>query len=139
MKKQTILLAALLAACAFGSCSKNEDHVIKQQKAQVWATSSTEKVLQNRTDLYPESVRTEKISVFAARGEYESAQVIITGGSSEVTYEISANDLTGGSETFSKDNISLYHEKYAEVAKITKTRPHPRAFIRTRLYPTKRL
>lgn len=135
MKKQTTLLAALLAACAFGSCAKNEDPVIQQKKAQVWATSSTEKVLQNRTDLYPESVRAEKISVFAARGEYESAQVIITGGSSEVTYEISANDLTGGSETFSKDNISLYHEKYAEVAKNYENTSAPAGFYPDALVP----
>ena len=135
MKKQTTLLAALLAACAFGSCSKNEDHVIKQQKAQVWATSSAEKVLQNRTDLYPESVRAEKISVFAARGEYESAQVIITGGSSEETYEIAANDLMGGGETFSKDNISLYHEKYAEVAKNYENTSAPAGFYPDALVP----
>ena len=60
MKKQTTLLAALLAACAFGSCSKPDDPIAPQKGAQVWATSSTEKVLQNRTDLYPESVRAEK-------------------------------------------------------------------------------
>lgn len=135
MKKRTSLLAALLAACAFGSCSKNEDYVIQQQKAQVWATSSTEKVLQNRTDLYPESVRAEKISVFAARGEYESAQVIITGGSSEETYEIAANDLMGGGETFSKDNISLYHEKYAEVAKNYENTSAPAGFYPDALVP----
>lgn len=135
MKKQAILLAAFLTVCAFGSCSKNDDPAVAQREARVWATSATEKVLQNRTDLYPEEAQAEKISVFAARGEYESAQVIITGGSAEETYEISANDLTGGGDAFSKSNISFYHEKYAEVAKNYENTSAPAGYYPDALVP----
>ena len=135
MKKQTALLAALLAGCVFASCGQSSAPVTPYRSADVWTVSATEKILQNRTDLYPASERSEKISVFAARGEYESAQVIITGGSKEETYEISANDLAGGGQIFSKDNISLYHEKYAEVAKNYENTSAPAGFYPDALVP----
>jgi hypothetical protein len=57
-----------------------------------------------------------EISLWAARGEYESFQVVVRaagGGLKNVTVEIS--DLTGPRSRISKTNLTLYREHYIQV------------------------
>ncbi len=84
----------------------------------IWATYATEKILQDRTDLYDSVRLPAEVTVEACKGEYESAQIILTAKEDVAAYnaEIVA-DLTGpDGATFPKANIDLRHEKYIDVS-----------------------
>ncbi len=110
----TGILIISLAAC--------KNNTTPVTKVDFWSTYATEKVLQ----AYPkekDSTKGEfkgpkfdaKIDIFAARGEYESAQIIMSAKTAVESYDVSIGDLSSSKGTFSKDNVIVYHQKYIDV------------------------
>ena len=126
MKKRiaTCLLSLLLvfSACSGGgenssSGNNNNNTPVGNGEVEIWTTYATEKVLQDRTDIYDDVRMPASLSVEACKGEYEGAQVIMT-AISDVEYytaEITSNLVSATGDVFSKENVSLYHQKYMKV------------------------
>ena len=113
MKKVlSVLLAGVLLGglCACGGKSEN--------KVEVWTCSSNTKVLRGR-----EYETDSKIfSVRAFRNESESAQIILSPEKDVASYSVALGDLkSAAGETLSKENFSVYHQKYILVEKIIDT------------------
>ncbi len=118
MKKRlaTLLMCLPLALTGCGSAGY-VDASAAGEAVDVWSTYATEKILQDRTDLYDSVRLPAEVTVEACRGEYESTQIILTAQQNVSAYnaEVVA-DLTGpDGATFPKDNIDLRHQKYIEV------------------------
>lgn len=118
MKKRlaTLLMCLPLALTGCGSAGY-VDASAAGEAVDIWSTYATEKILQNRTDLYDSVRLPAEVTVEACRGEYESTQIILTAQENVSAYnaEVVA-DLTGpDGATFPKDNIDLRHQKYIEV------------------------
>ena len=106
----------IFSACTGGD---NKSGAVSAEPGDVdiWSTYATEKILQDRTDLYEDVRMPAQVVVEACKGEYESAQIILTASKDVAAYnaEVVA-DLKGAEgKTFSKENISLRHQKYIEV------------------------
>jgi len=127
MKKRiaTCLLSLLLvfSACSGGGensssgNNNNNNTPVGNGEVEIWTTYATEKVLQDRTDIYDDVRMPASLSVEACKGEYEGAQVIMT-AISDVEYytaEITSNLVSATGDVFSKENVSLYHQKYMKV------------------------
>lgn len=110
IKKQPLVLAALLGAgmifSSCGSAAKNTD-------AEIWTAPAVEKILQDRE--YDLGQYGDTVSVFAAKGEYEGAQIILT-PEADSEYDLTLSDLsTAGGDIFQAENILAYHQKYIDV------------------------
>ncbi|MEH2006494.1 DUF4091 domain-containing protein [Nostoc sp.] len=70
-------------------------------------------------------VSTSSVKIFAAKGEYESFQLVIQAPASELTnVNVSVSDLFGSNnQTIGKNNITLYREHYVYVSHSS---PNPR-------------
>lgn len=119
MKKfLSVVCAIVLCMGLFAGCAPDSDPGGGAGgQAGVWTAYSTRKILQNRQDLYEGETKSQKLSVFAAKGEYESGQIILSAGSDTAVYTVKTEDLAGNGNVFSASNISVYHEKYTEVAR----------------------
>ena len=121
-KKLIVLLLSLLLGVSGLTACKNDDVSKNTEPGEItfWSTYATEKVLQNRTDLYDDVKLDAAVEVLACKGEYESAQVIMTAEKDVASYNAElTSDLIGpDGATFSKENIDLRHQKYIQVSKI---------------------
>ncbi|HEY8389565.1 MAG TPA: glycoside hydrolase domain-containing protein [Clostridia bacterium] len=96
-----------------------------------WSVPSTEKVLQDKTDIYQSIKKEAKVYVEACKGEYESTQIIMTANKDVKSVTLSYGELNGDNGAkFSKDNISVYYELYTNVTNIYDSNGAP-----TGLYP----
>ncbi len=123
MKKRmaTCLLSLFLlfSACSGGgnNSSGGNNSNAGNGEVDIWTTYATEKILQDRTDIYDDVRMPASVSVEACKGEYEGAQVIMT-ATKDVSYyniELTSNLVSSSGEVFAKENITLYHQKYMEV------------------------
>ncbi len=118
-KKVCVLLACFLPFALFAGCASDENETVYPgtlEDATVWCVPATEKVLQKASASDYEGSTTEGLQVLAAKGEYESAQIILT-AEETLSYEVKANDLSSGSSTFSAANVEIFHEKYISVSR----------------------
>ena len=112
MKKILIIVLSLALALSAVSCKEKGEADIS-----VWTTYDTVKVLRDKT--YTETLPA-KLSFSAVKNEYESAQIIITANKAVKSYEVELSDLTNeDGEVFSKDNFSVYNQKYIQVTRTT--------------------
>jgi hypothetical protein len=94
MKKIIASVLALIACFSFSSCASEIGEQAKSlgygklSDAQVWGAPATEKVLQDKHGIYEEFRSDATVNVVAARGEYESRQIIITAGKKPVKYAL---------------------------------------------------
>lgn len=80
-----------------------------------WSAPATEKILQDQPDMYESIKRDAAVNVTAARGEYESGQILMT-AEEDTVFDVEFSGLRSVSgEEFSKDNIVVYFEKYIYV------------------------
>ena len=79
MKKRlaTLLMCLPLALTGCGSAGY-VDASAAGEAVDIWSTYATEKILQDRTDLYDSVRLPAEVTVEACKGEYESAQIILT-------------------------------------------------------------
>ena len=86
---------------------------------EIWSTYSTEKILQNEYERYEDVRFGAAVTVEACKGEYESSQLILTAKQDIRDYTVSVSDLSDGAgNTFSAENILVYHEKYIEITNL---------------------
>lgn len=86
----------------------------------VWGKEGHVKVFADRE--YDESFRRElAINIGACKNEYEAAQIVLTANKGNVgAYTLEISDLTSDSgDTFSKENISVYNQKYVNINSLT--------------------
>ena len=122
MKKFITLLLVFVLSFTITGCDKVVSSVSTVDKSDVsiWSASGTEKIMQDKLDLYEDIKGPKSLSVYAAKGEYEGQHLILTSEQKNIdNINLTAVDLTmiGGSEIFPKANIEVFFEKYVEVKK----------------------
>lgn len=121
--KHISVSAVSAALClAFVACGPTDPTDVTQgggsqsgeTQVEFWSTYATEKVMQDVE--YTGTKFEPKLEVYAARGEYESGQIIMTAGTDVHSYDVQITDLkTSDGKVFPKENIILYNQKYIEV------------------------
>ena len=119
MRRFRKILATLCAAMMVFSvvaCNKGSSSSGRAGKFEVWGKEGHIKVL--RDIMYGEEDRNPlAVNISLCKNEYEGAQIVLTateGDIKEYTLEISDLESSDGT-VFSKENISVYNEKYIEV------------------------
>ena len=133
LKKAVSLFLCTLLVLSVGACNKKGSQGGENPKPagpgeiDVWTTYSTEKILRDKTDIYDDVKLGQSVEVHSCKGEYESAQVIMTASSRVASYKAEIlGDLTSESgATFSKNNIELRAQKYVEVRTVYSTYNSP--------------
>ena len=132
MRKKFVLKCAALAACVALAAGTGAGIAVNSRRGQpssasaagsvdVWSTYATEKIMRDVSSGYENVKFAPEINVFAAKGEYEGSQIILSPEKDleSVTFEVA--DLKSGSEVFSKSNIEVFYEKYVHVTKVYDT------------------
>lgn len=110
----------LCAAMVLGAsgCDKQSDKtsqsVTSAKYGTVWSAPSTVKI--DQSDIAYENKGEAELVFNAVKNEYESHQLLITASKDIKEYYLESNDLTCGENTLSKDNITVYMEKYTKMA-----------------------
>ena len=93
-------------------CSSNNN----SGDVEFWGAPAEQKILQDKTDLYEDIKRSAAVSIVAAKGEYESAQIIMTAKSDVAAYDVEVQDLkSSDGKKFSRNNITVYVERYINI------------------------
>ena len=120
-KKLISLGLALTLTCSVGltvmnNVPKTAIASAKLSEIEFWQTYSTDKILQDMPDIYDDIKQPAIIDLTAIRGEEEATQIIMTSGDKAVSsYDVTVRDLKFGNEVYSKENITVYHQKYIYV------------------------
>lgn len=113
IKLLVFLLTLLLSATAFGF----NNRAGANPKADVYSTYSTLKVTQEQENFEKFSAH---IEVYAAKGETESAQIIITPKTNIKSVTVSLSDLIkDNGQKFDKENVNVFWQKYIEIEQKT--------------------
>lgn len=119
MKRKIIaILLSFAVVLSFAGCNKGKG---KSESGDIefWSTYATEKILQDKTDLYDGVKLNAEINADACKGEYESAQLIMTANKAVKAYDAEITDLVGpDGATFPKSAISLRVQKYIKVGTV---------------------
>ena len=145
MKKRIpILLLCIAQVFVFAACNndnpKGDSSGSTGNPAAVefWSTAATEKVLQKKVDGvdYDGIKGAAEINMDAFRGEYESAQLIMSASSKVRAYNASVSDLNGpDGAVFSKENIEIRKEMYMEVKQVFEPNGAPKGWYPDALLP----
>ncbi len=115
--------AMALSLCAamilsMSGCNKQSDKTNQSATSAkygtVWSAPSTVKIDQN--DIAYENKGEAELVFNAVKNEYESHQLLITATKDIKEYYLESSDLVCGSNTLSKDNITVYMEKFTKMA-----------------------
>lgn len=107
--------ALLLTSTACGGKNGNN----AKAEALIWSSPSTVKYM---LDDAPVTDYGREMNLSLAANEKESAQLTVTPEVNIKNYEISVSDLTGeNGNIISKDNVSVFVEKYLNVSTVTTT------------------
>lgn len=109
MKKRIAVLLLAAAMCFISACGSSGASA--KTEYEIWGAPNTLKVLAD-AHVYGEYKSGKAIDLTVARGEYESAQLIIEAKTDIKKFDAATYDLSGGGNTFAKENISVYAEKY---------------------------
>ena len=115
------ILAVTMSLPAFASCksqgttSENNSGNADTPEYTVWTTSATEKINQN-VEYSAELKANKNLSVSMCRNELEGAQVIISAMDDIEQYTVTVSPLVSGTNVIPAENISIYNEKYIEIA-----------------------
>lgn len=136
MKTMKKLLCCLLASCtmfSFVSCNGDKENSESGQSStnsviapvvdgdiEFWSAPNTEKIMQDQYDMYSGIKGGDAVQISAVKNEYENAQLIMTALEDVSSYDVSVSDLKqANGATLSKENVTVYNQKYLEVARIT--------------------
>ena len=115
IKKTAIamLLSVVTAVTSTGLFGCGEK-IATAEDVTFWTVSATDKIMQGNTQKYEELMKESPvIDLKVIGGEVESSQIIMTTGDKKVDeYTVEVSSLTSGENEFSKENITVYHEKY---------------------------
>ena len=119
--KAKLLASLLCLPLAFTACTENDNGSSAfggAGEVEIWSTYATEKILRDQTaDVYEDVRLPARVDVGACKGEYESAQVIMTATKDVGAYNAEiVSDLVGSNgETFAKENIELRKQVYSHL------------------------
>jgi hypothetical protein len=117
-KLVTFVLMTILGFLTYLAIQASINFAAAPNRLAVWVEPSLERI--GKTD---SSKSNKNIDLFAARGEYESFQVVVKApakGLSNVNISVSDLRSTNGSR-IAKNNITLYREHYVDVRKSSPT------------------
>lgn len=120
MRRKIIAIVLGLAfALTVAGCNPSGGNA-EPSEIDFWSTYATEKVLQDKPDLYDDVRLNAEINVDALKGEYESAQLIMTAKKAVKAYDAEmTGDLTGPDGTkFARSDIEIRVQKYIKVGTI---------------------
>lgn len=127
MKRAAALLLCLVMLLQFTGCEAGDVNASITQVADiatVWSLPSTVKADQTGTHALAGSAA---LTYYAVKNEYESSQLMLTAKDNISAYFLEVSDLTSGSNVLSKDNFTVYMEKFVTVSDVseygTYTRP----------------
>ena len=104
-----------LIGCAAGQNGKaQESGTSVGSYAAVWSAPSTVKIDQN--DVAYEKKGEAALVFRAVKNEYESRQLLLTAFEDVDAYDLICADLTCGEAVLSKDNFTVYNERYTKMA-----------------------
>lgn len=116
IKKFLMSLLALILSISAVSCSTTND-TKNFYVTHVWTASGTEKIMQDQD--YSKRFISNQLNIKAVRGEYESAQIILTPEERVSRYDITLHDLyaeDGG--VLAANSFEVYNQKYIRVEEI---------------------
>lgn len=111
-----LIMVLSLVACSEGGGSEdnNQQEVISEATqlthGKVWSAPSSVKIQQ--TDINYPTKKAATLSYQAVRNEYENHQLLITAEKDITHFELQTEDLKNGNSVLSKDNITVYVQKY---------------------------
>lgn len=113
----TIILS--LAACSDSGkkAGTDTDNAANSSYGQIWSVPSTVKLKQTGEDY--ENKGGMELSFDAVRNEYESVQLVITAEKEVESFVLETSDLIKGNEILSKDNVTVYVQKFIPYADYT--------------------
>lgn len=122
MKKIAALFLCCTVALGALGCAPVRAEAASASHGEIdfWSTYATEKILQDKPNAYDAIKMNAEVNVEACKGEYESAQIIMTATKAVEGYDARiTGDLTGpNGATFAKTDIDLRVQKYIRVAKV---------------------
>lgn len=123
-----VMLLQLVACGETGSSDKPAGSGNVNDYGTVWSAPSTVKIDQNDT-AYANKGEAE-LTFNTVKNEYESCQLLISAIQDVNAYYLEKSDLQCGDNVLSKDNITVYNEKYVQVAEAAYgSYTHPDALI----------
>ena len=123
IKRAAALFMCLLMLVQFAGCAKDETGVTTGAPAgsgnvadyvTVWSAPSTVKIDQNDTTYANKGEA--KLVYNTVKNEYESYQLMFTAKQDVNAYYLESSDLKCGENVLSKENITIYNEKYVKLA-----------------------
>ena len=137
IKSAAALLMCLLMLVQFAGCAENGTGVTTGTPAgsgnvadyvTVWSAPSTVKIDQNDTSYANKGEA--KLVYYTVKNEYESYQLMFTAKQNVNAYYLESSDLKCGENVISKENITIYNEKYVKIAESAYgSYTHPDALI----------
>ena len=123
-----VMLLQLVACGETGSSDKPAGSGNVADYGTVWSAPSTVKIDQNDT-AYANKGEAE-LTFNTVKNEYESCQLLISAIQDVNAYYLEKSDLKCGDNVLSKENITVYNEKYVQVAEAAYgSYTHPDALI----------
>lgn len=118
-KKITAVVLSIACAICFAGCHTGGNHS-ESGEIEFWSTYATEKILQDKPDAYEGVKLAAEINADVLKGEYESAQLIMTAKKAVKSYDAEiTGDLAGADgATFPKSEIELFAQKYVKVSTV---------------------
>ena len=111
-KKMLMLTICIAMLTSLAACENNKKTSEKSDSkyGQIWTAPSTVKI--DEYDTAYASKGELELNYHAVRNEYESRQIVITAEKDVESFTMTASDLYCGDAILSKENITIYVEKY---------------------------
>lgn len=123
-KRAAVLVMCLVILLQLAGCGENGSTGVTTGKpagsgnvadyGTVWSAPSTVKI--DRNDVDYENKGEAKLTFNTVKNEYESHQLLISATQDVNAYYLEKSDLKCGDNILSKENITVYNEKYVQVA-----------------------
>lgn len=137
IKRAAALLLCMLMLFQFAGCDESGSGVTTDKPAgsgnvadyvTVWSAPSTVKI--DRDDTAYANKGEAKLVYNTVKNEYESYQLMLTAKQDVNAYYLESSDLKCGDQVLSKENITIYNEKYVKLAESAYgSYTHPDALI----------
>ncbi len=116
------LSTLVLYSTACGGAQNDDSSAENGAEYKVWSQDGLSMTLRDE-EINLEKKAAASYEISGGRGEYESAQIIISAGDSDISsYTVEVSDLvstTDNTQKITADNIDIYNEKYIEVTTAT--------------------
>lgn len=110
------VVTLLLLVMVFTAVACSQEQLSAEEMAEIWSVPNTEKILQDRDYSSLADKGAGALTYETAKGEYESAQLIVTAKANIGDIELVAGELTGpNGDKITTDEMDVYFQKYMEI------------------------